>query len=145
MGLIVPYYNTRTLASELENLSASLPEPSAPFGGRHMTSPTRTARPLRTERADELVTAYVAGASIHELSQRFHVSHETVNQIVRRRGIPRRARGLSCEQIDEAVRLYGDGWSLARLGARAGVDARTVHRRLIERGVAMRDPHGRDL
>jgi len=99
---------------------------------------TRTARRLPAEIADELVAAYVAGDSVGGLSQRFHISRETVNQIVRRRGIPLHARGLSPEQINEAKQLYLGGLSLADVGKRFGVDARTVHRRLIERGVPMR-------
>jgi len=124
-------------------LIKSLPDPSAPFEPRHLTRLTRTARRLPTEIADELVAAYVAGDMVGGLSQRFHISRETVNQIVRRRGIPLRPRGLSPEQIDEAERLYGDGWSLARIGERMDVDARTVHRKLVERGVPMRDVAGR--
>ena len=141
--LIGPYYNTKQQVTTLEALIKSLPDPSAPFEPGHLMRLTRTARPLPTEQADELVAAYVAGDSVHDLSQRFRVSKETVNQIVRRRGIPPRPRGLSPEQIDEAERLYGDGWSLARIGERMDVDARTVHRRLVERGVAMRDRHAR--
>ena len=105
---------------------------------------TRTARPLPTEQADELVAAYVAGDSVHDLSQRFRVSKETVNQIVRRRGIPPRPRGLSPEQIDEAAQLYRGGLSLAAVGKRLDVDARTVQRRLQERGVPIRDTAGRE-
>lgn len=39
------------------------------------------------------MVAHASGAAVHDLSIRFHVSHETVNQIVR--GIPLRPRGLS--------------------------------------------------
>jgi len=92
--------------------------------------------------APESVPAYVAGDSVGGLSQRFGVSRETVNQIVRRRGIPLRPRGLSPEQIDEAVLLYEGGSSLGGVGKRFGVDARTVQRRLQERGVPMRAPGG---
>ena len=142
MGLIGPYYNTKQQVRTLEALIKSLPDPSAPFEGRHLMRLTRTARRLPTEQADELVAAYVAGDSVHDLAQRFGVSRESVNQIVRRRDIPLRPRGLSPEQIDEAVRLYEQGSSLAGIGKRMDVDARTVHRRLVERGVPMRDSHG---
>lgn len=142
MGKPGTYYNPKQQVTTLEALIKSLPDPSEPFARRYLATLTRTARPLAAEKTKELVAAYVAGDPVRDLADRFQISHETVNQIVRKRGIPLRPRGLSAEQIDEAERLYTDGWSLARIGGHFGVDARTVHRRLIERGVPMRPPGG---
>lgn len=142
VGRIGAYSNTKQQVTTLEALIKCLPDPSTPFEGRHLTRLTRTARRLPTEQADELVAAYVAGDRVGDLSQRFRISKETVNQIVRRRGIPLRPRGLSPEQVVEGERLYRSGLSLARVGERLGVDARTVHRRLLESGVEMRGSSG---
>ena len=142
VGKAGTYYNPKHQVTTLEALIKSLPDPSEPFARRYLARLTRTARPLPVEQADELVAAYVAGDPVGALAQRFGVSHETVNQIARRRGIPRRSRGLSPEQITEAVQLYLDGWSLARIGKHFDVDARTVHRRFTERGLPMRPPGG---
>jgi len=136
------YYNPKQQVTTLESLIKSLPDPSEPFARRYLATLTRTARPLAAERADELVAAYVAGQPVRDLAERFRVSQETVNQIVRKRGIPLRSRGLSPEQVDQAEHLYADGWSLARIGKHFGVDARTVHRRLLERHTRMRSQSG---
>lgn len=137
------YYNPKQQVTSLEALIKRLPDPSEPFARRYLATLSRTARPLAAQKADELVAAYVAGDPVRDLADRFQVSRETVNQIVRKRGIPIRPRGLSPEQIDEAEHLYREGWSLARIGKRMDVDARTVHRRLNERGVPMRGARGR--
>jgi len=136
------YYNPKQQVTALEALIKSLPDPSEPFAKRYLATVTRTARPLAAEKADELVAAYVAGDPVRDLTERFRVSHETVNQIVRKRGIPLRPRGLSPEQIDQAERLYAAGSSLASIGKHFGVDARTVHRRLTDRGTRMRRQSG---
>lgn len=103
-----------------------------------------STRPGSTDQAaHRLIEGYLAGATVHELGDRFGVSRQTVGAILKRQGVPMRRRGLSPEQIDEAARLYESGWSLARIGTRLGVDSTTVLNRLRERGVRTRDAQGR--
>jgi hypothetical protein len=54
---------------------------------------------------------------VTDLSQRFPITHETVNPVMRRRGIPLRTRGVQVEQVDEAERLYRGGPSLAAVAS----------------------------
>jgi hypothetical protein len=86
-----------------------------------------TAKQLESEQVQELISGYVAGATVYQLGERF--------------GIER--RGLYYEQIDEAVGLYEGGWSLARIGERMGVDPTTVLTKASERRVRVRDTQGR--
>ena len=85
-----------------------------------------SARQLESQQVQELISGYVAGATVYQLGGQFGIDRRRVSRILHRPGVPMRRRGLSLCQIDEAVRLYGEGWSLARIGGQMGVDPTTV-------------------
>lgn len=144
MDLGGPYSKTEQQVSELEALIKKLPDPAAPVRQTPKRRTPGTARQLRADEIQELITGYQAGATVYELGEQFNIERRTVSNILHRHGVPMRRRGLSAEQIDEAVRLYGQGWSLARIGRKMNVDPTTVLTKLRERGVRIRDAQGRE-
>jgi Mn-dependent DtxR family transcriptional regulator len=136
------HYNTEAQATALETLLRKLPDATAPVRPQRQI-PGR-ARQLDGQQTQALIAGYEAGAMVHELSDRFGISRQTVSIILKRRGVAMRARGLSPAQVDEAVRLYEAGQSLAQIGERMSVDPTTVLNRLRERGIRTRDTHGRE-
>jgi transposase len=99
---------------------------------------------LKAEQVRELVAAYVAGASVHQLTKQFQVHRSTVVAHLERHGIPRRAstRKLSDDDVPQAAKLYEQGWSLVRLGEHYSVDDETVRRALQRLGVKLRPRRG---
>ncbi len=93
----------------------------------------------------ELVAAYVAGASVRELTKQFGIHRTTVLEQLKRNGVSRRPhqRKLNEQDVQADVRLYEAGWSTTRLGRRFGVDAETVRRELHGAAVVLRPPRGR--
>lgn len=124
----------------LEALLRQLPDASAPARPKRAKGPGRSKQ-LQEEQVRELIAAYEAGASVHQLGRRFGIARQTVSKILHRHGVPMRMTGLGGEQIEEAARLYEAGWTLAKISKRMRVSPDTVRLRLIEHGVAMR-PRG---
>jgi len=102
-----------------------------------------SARQLDSQQVQELISGYVAGATVYQLSELFGVDRRTVSALLHRHGVPMRRRGLSPDQVDDAIRLYKSCWSLARIGEHLNVDPTTVLTRLRERGIPTRDTHRR--
>lgn len=142
MGLPQPLSNPGTQVSALEALLRKLPTLSDPLPPAPARSPHGRAKQLKEEEARELIAAYRAGATVHEIGRRFGIARQTVSKILQRHDVAMRMQGLSLGQIDEAVKLYEEGWSLDRIGKRMGVDGTTVRSRLVERGVRMRARRG---
>jgi hypothetical protein len=103
----------------------------------------RRARQLDADQIRELIAGYLAGATVHELGDRFGIEHRTVSNVLRRHGVPTRRRSLSIDQVDTAIHLDALGWSLARVGEHLGVDPTTGPELPSETWVRTRDEHGR--
>lgn len=145
------YYNgtedgpmdVKRLAIELEELIAKLPSEDAPERPRHELPPF-TIRQLRPEQVEELEQAYLAGATLKALGERFGLNRQSLARVLRKAGVAVGTRHMTPVQVDEAVRLYRSGLSLASVAERFGVDPHTIRSRLRDRGVTMRDSHGRE-
>ncbi|MEV0470935.1 helix-turn-helix domain-containing protein [Streptomyces prunicolor] len=144
MGDKRPDWNTKYQLQALQHLVATLPSLDAVPVVRESTPIPRTAKQIKGDQAQELITVYKAGADPAELSRRFGISRQTVSSILKRHGIePRWSRRITDEEVDEAARLYKQGLSLARVGQRFNTTDDTIRRHLLKRGVRMRDTHGR--
>lgn len=97
-------------------------------------------RKLSPSQIDELVGAYVAGASILALKRRFCVHEQTVRAHLRRHGVNLRPiRILATTQEIEAERLYVEMiWSMEEIAAKFNVSETTIRNVLIRRGVKPR-------
>lgn len=93
---------------------------------------------LTTAEVDELVVAYIAGATLVELAARFRVHRRTAAAHLYRRGISPRMRGLEPGQADEACRLYAEGLTLIEIGLRFGVSQGVIGRALVKAGQKLR-------
>lgn len=145
MGDKLSDWNTKAQLQALRHLTATLPDPEVVPVAREATPVPRTAKQIKGEQAQALITVYEAGAGLAELSQRFGVSRQTVSSILKRHGIePRWSRRITDEEVDEAARLYEQGLSLARVGQRFSTTDDTIRRHLLKRGVQMRDTHGQE-
>lgn len=97
---------------------------------------------LTTSEVDELVVAYIAGATLVELAARFRVHRRTAAAHLSRRGITPRTRGLDPSEAAEACRLYADGFTLMEIGLRMGVSQGVIGRAVTKAGHELR-PRGR--
>lgn len=131
-------YNPVQLAAKLEALLHELPALTAPLPQpRKATKKPATAKRLKAQEVEELITAYQAGMNVYKLGERFGITRQTVSAILKRHGVQIRKRGLTEEEIGEAVQLYAQGWSLTRIGQHFEVDVRTVRSRLLEHSIAI--------
>ncbi|MET7490608.1 helix-turn-helix domain-containing protein [Streptomyces sp. NPDC005538] len=145
VGDKLPDWNTKPQLQALRHLLATLPGPEVVPVVREATPVPRTAKQIKGEQAQRLITTYEDGAGLAELSRQFGISRQTVSSILKRHGIvPRWSRRITDEEVDEAARLYEQGLSLARVGQRFNTTDDTIRRHLLKRGVKMRDTHGRD-
>jgi DNA-directed RNA polymerase specialized sigma24 family protein len=92
-----------------------------------------------------LVDAYVAGATVPELVDRFGIHRTTVLDHLKRNDIRRRpqVRKLSDRQVAEAAELYSNGLSTVKVAAMFDVNADTVRKALHRTGVEVRPARGR--
>jgi hypothetical protein len=95
---------------------------------------------LPPDKIAQLVAEYQAGTGTKALARNYHLSRYTVNQHIKRAGVPFHRRGLTKEQSTEAERLYLAGWSLHHLANRYGLADKTIWRNLKQRGVQTRSP-----
>ncbi|WP_344225291.1 hypothetical protein [Kocuria atrinae] len=97
---------------------------------------------LSPAQVDELVVAYIAGATLVELAAQFRVHRRTAAAHLYRRGITPRTRGLDPSEAAEACRLYADGLTLMEIGLRMGVSQGVIGRAVTRAGHELR-PRGR--
>lgn len=92
-----------------------------------------------------LVTDYLAGQGVVQLTHAYRINSSTVIGHLQRQGVhvDRNARRLTEPQVAKAVQLYAAGQSLATIGSTFGVDAGTVRRSFIRVGIATRPRRGR--
>jgi len=103
----------------------------------------RPCRQITPSEIDQLVSAYLAGATVCELAEGSGIHRSTVGRHLRGRGVNTRPPALSDLDLSTAATLYNAGWSLAKVAGKYGVAGDTVRRRLRQADVIMRGPHDR--
>jgi DNA-directed RNA polymerase specialized sigma24 family protein len=119
---------------DIGGLAAASPEPAA-------RARLGSARRLRPDEVEALVTGYGAGKTMKELAAVFGVSRQTVSTSLRRASTPIRREGLDQEQVAGVVALYEAGWTSRELAGRYGVSSDTILRTLRRQGVKVRSRH----
>jgi transposase-like protein len=94
-------------------------------------------------REQEVAAAFLSGATVQELADRFGCSTKPINDALARVGVtrgagPRRRRLAGSER--EIVVRYEGGETLASLGAAYGVNPKVIARVLEDQGVSPRSP-----
>lgn len=90
------------------------------------------------DREQEVVDAYLAGASTAELGERFGTSNRTVQRLLRAAGVRLRPTGRSSTlegREAETIAQYESGLSARQVAARLGGSRETVARLLAKHGV----------
>ena len=97
-------------------------------------------RRLDPDQILSLVTEYVQGRSVAQLSRSWRIHRTTVMDHLERNEIPRRPskRKMTDTQVEQAAERYRAGESLTKLGHNYDVDPQTVGRELRATGVAIR-------
>jgi len=97
-------------------------------------------RRLPPEEIEELVVAYLAGATALALAGKHSIHRTTVLALLERHQVARRGRVLTPDHIKRAVSSYASGSSCASIGRELRVNPETVRQALLKVGVAMRRP-----
>jgi IS30 family transposase len=119
-------------------LEIPLGDPTTPFSN----SLRQVHRRLRRDELDELAEAYLAGATLSELSARFRRHRVTISTELERRGVARRYRLVEGKRLQQAIQNYQSGMSVASIGKELGVAGDTVHKALTKAGVKLRPRRG---
>lgn len=93
----------------------------------------RITKRLSEAEIDEMVMVYQAGSSLAQTAKQFGVHWYTVQQHLKRRGVPRRppaARKLTDEQAQEIKRMHELGVTCNDLALQYGVSIDTIRREL---------------
>jgi AraC-like DNA-binding protein len=138
------------LAWQSQKLSDLVEQTVGAQGGIRVISKTKpnpkpqkqVQRRLLDAEVDELAGAYLAGATLSELSDRFHKHRTTISTELQRRGVARRCRTIKGERLHLAIQGYQEGKSLASIGKDLGIAANTVRKALIDAGVELRPRRG---
>jgi hypothetical protein len=91
---------------------------------------------------DLLVQTYRDGSTVYELATEFGVHRNTVSEILKRVGVPRRLQPLTPEQVRLAITQYESGLSLLKVGKELGCSPTTVWHALRQAGVEIRPRNG---
>jgi hypothetical protein len=102
-------------------------------------------RRFQTGDLDELVEAYLAGATLAQLGERFRAHRATIASELDRLGVARRYRLIEGERLDLAIQRYWAGLSVATIGRELSVSGETVRKALIQAGVRLRPSRRRDF
>jgi transposase-like protein len=97
-------------------------------------------RRLPPEEVEELVAAYLGGATALALAGKHSIHRTTVLALLERQQVSRRGRVLTRDHIKRAVSSYASGSSCASIGKQLRVNPETVRRALLKAGMAMRKP-----
>jgi transposase-like protein len=132
----------RTAVGELYDYVFGESRDGATIGCRRVPSDgsRQVQRRLPPEEIEELVSAYLAGATALALASNHSIHRTTVLAILDRHSVSRRGRVLTRDHIERAVSLYSSGRSCASIGEELGVNPETVRQALLKVGVAMRRP-----
>lgn len=108
------------------------------FSGSDGT-PHKVARRLPSERVDDLVDAYLRGASAAQIATDFEIAKTTVLQHLERRQVPARPyRKVHGELLDRAITLYNAGASLRSVSRELGITRGALTDALRLAGVVIR-------
>ena len=108
---------------------------------RHRVPPDgsrRVQRRLPPEEVEELVAAYLAGATSLSLAGKHSIHRTTVLALLERHRVSRRV--LTPDHIERAVASYPLGRSCASIAKELQVNPETIRQTLLKAGVAMRRP-----
>jgi len=105
-----------------------------PGGSRHVQ------HRLPAEEVEELVAAYLAGATALALAGKHSIHRTTVLALLERHQVARRGRVLTPDHIEQAVSSYASGRSCASIGKELRVNPETIRQALLKAGIAMRKP-----
>lgn len=89
-----------------------------------------------------LLAAYAEGVPLKGLTSRFGVHRGTINELVRRAGLPHRSPALPVGTRQEAARLYAEGLTLPQVAARLGISNDGARAGIVACGGTIR-PRGR--
>jgi DNA-directed RNA polymerase specialized sigma24 family protein len=89
-----------------------------------------------------LLSAYAEGVPLKELTVRFGLHRGTINELVRRAGLPHRSPALPASTRQEAARLYAEGLTLPQVASRLGISNDGARAGIIASGGTIR-PRGR--
>lgn len=122
-----------------------------------VTKPERAPRPRARPRTptrstlqidvDDLVRRYQAGATLRDLAEHYHCSHEAVRSRLAGAGIElRRGRGVPIDlPIDDLVAAYDAGATAKQLAVEYGTSANTILCRLRAAGATLRAQGDRSI
>jgi transposase-like protein len=97
-------------------------------------------RRLQPEEVEELVAAYVAGATVLALAGKHSIHRTTVLALLEHHQVFRRGRVLTPDHIHRAVSSYASGRSCASIGKQLHVNPETVRQVLLKAGVVIGRP-----
>ena len=103
----------------------------------------KNPRPLALSRKeeDEIIAAYESGMSQAKTGKVFGVSHATVGQILKRRGVKAKSpsrRFFTQEQEEEVALHYAAGMSIPEIASMFGTSVTTIRSALIRQDVPLR-------
>jgi hypothetical protein len=87
---------------------------------------------------EDLAEAYLAGATLSELGERFRMHRATIASELERMGVARHYRLVEGERLHLAIQGYQNGKSVATIGKELCVSGETVRKALIRAGLSMR-------
>ena len=102
----------------------------------------KVRRRLREGELDAIAKAYLAGATLSELSDRFGKHRRTISIELERRGVARRYRLVEGKRLQQAIQCYQSGLSVISIAKELGVAGDTVHKALTKAGVKLRPRRG---
>lgn len=107
-----------------------------------VTKRRQKQRRLDPDQILELVSQYLDGQSVRQLTEAWGIHRTTVLDHLQRHDVPRRVskRKMTDAMVREAAKHYNAGRSLATLGQRYSVDPQTVSRELKKAGIQIRPP-----
>lgn len=105
-------------------------------------SPRKVQRRLREGQLDEMAEAYLAGATLSELSERFGRHRRTISNDLDRQGVARRYRLVEGKRLQQAIQSYQSGMPVISIAKELGVAGDTVHKALTKAGVKLRPRRG---
>jgi hypothetical protein len=90
----------------------------------------------------EIIDAYLGGASIREVAALTGTHEWKVRDVLVQAGVPRRRKALSAQQVDALIDDYADGLLISALAAKYGVDEAAVCYHCRKRGIKRRGRTG---
>jgi hypothetical protein len=134
------YSNFGRTATDLGKVLALKPDGPPPRSDK----PHQRQHRLRSDQINQFQIDYLSGLALRELAKRYEINRDTVNDLARRLGLPKRHPLLDAEEVTKAAELYLEGLSHVNIAPLFGVNASTIRNVLLKRGMKMRDPHGRE-